>query len=80
MHALARTLLQLLTPANSLGKRSVKARIDREVPLSEIIRQLALSSQLGIKEPPSLFALREKDTGELVTEDNLGRFLERGQP
>lgn len=59
------------------GSRSVKARIDREVPLAEIIRQLAASSQLAVSEPAALFALREKETGELVTEDNLGKFLER---
>ena len=59
------------------GTRSVKARIDLDVPLDEIIRQLAASSQLQIAEPAALFALREKDTGELVTEHNLPQFLER---
>lgn len=61
------------------GERSVKARIDPEVPLAEIIRQLAASSQLGVSEPPALFALRSKDDGELITDENLGRYLDRGQ-
>ncbi|GAA5840995.1 hypothetical protein JCM11251_006778 [Rhodosporidiobolus azoricus] len=60
------------------GSRSVKARIDREVPLAEIIAQLAASSQLQVAEPAALFALREKDTGALVTEENLSRMLEKG--
>ncbi|GAA6032241.1 hypothetical protein JCM8097_007140 [Rhodosporidiobolus ruineniae] len=68
------------TPASVIhyGTRHVKARIDAEVPLQEIIRQLAASTQLQVAEPAALFALREKDTGTLVTEDNLERMLERG--
>ncbi|KAL8276486.1 hypothetical protein RQP46_011087 [Phenoliferia psychrophenolica] len=61
------------------GERSVRARIDREVPLAEIIRQLAASTQLGVSEPPALFALRGKEDGELITDENLGRYLDRGQ-
>ncbi|GAA5950878.1 hypothetical protein JCM21900_000360 [Sporobolomyces salmonicolor] len=60
------------------GARSVKARVDREVPLDEIIRQLAASSQLAVSEPAALFALRVKGSGELVTEENLSRLLEKG--
>lgn len=60
------------------GTRTVKARVDREVPLAEIVRQLAASSQLAVSEPPALFALREKETGELVTDDNLSKMLDRG--
>ncbi|GAA5914628.1 hypothetical protein JCM6882_001221 [Rhodosporidiobolus microsporus] len=60
------------------GTRSVKARIDREVPLHEIIAQLAASSQLAVAEPAALFALREKDSGQLVTEENLTAMLEKG--
>ncbi|GAA5889682.1 hypothetical protein JCM5296_002430 [Sporobolomyces johnsonii] len=60
------------------GARSVKARVDREVPLDEIIRQLAASTQLAVSEPAALFALRVKDSGELVTEENLSRLLEKG--
>ncbi|BGP17809.1 hypothetical protein JCM10213_001690 [Rhodosporidiobolus nylandii] len=60
------------------GDRQVKARIDREVPLEEIIKQLAQSTQLAVNEPAGLFALREKDTGALVTEENLNRMLAKG--
>ncbi|GAA5988208.1 hypothetical protein JCM11641_001613 [Rhodosporidiobolus odoratus] len=60
------------------GPRSVKARIDREVPLEEIIKQLAASAQLAVAEPAALFALREKETGALVTEENLERMLAKG--
>lgn len=81
------------------ANRSVKARIDREVPLDEIvrqslhsislhssflasaprqIRQLAASTQLQVAEPANQFALREKETGDLVSEGNLSRYLERG--
>ncbi|GAA5852412.1 hypothetical protein JCM8547_006773 [Rhodosporidiobolus lusitaniae] len=60
------------------GSRQVKARIDPEVPLDEVIRQLAASSQLQVAEPAALFALREKDTGALVTEENLSRMLAKG--
>ncbi|KAI5474607.1 engulfment and cell motility protein 1 [Pseudohyphozyma bogoriensis] len=64
----------------SYGDRQVKARIDREVPLSEILRQLVASTQLGVSEPAALFALRTVG-GELITEDNLGAFLDvGGQP
>ncbi|KAM0786337.1 hypothetical protein ACM66B_001810 [Microbotryomycetes sp. NB124-2] len=59
------------------GSKSVKARISRDVPISEIVRQLVTSQQLAIKDPPALFALRDKDTGELVTDDNVGHMLDR---
>ncbi|CEQ43109.1 SPOSA6832_05004, partial [Sporobolomyces salmonicolor] len=42
------------------------------------VQQLAASSQLAVSEPAALFALRVKDSGELVTEENLSRLLERG--
>lgn len=59
----------------------MKARVDREVPLDEIIRQLAQSAQLGIQFKAGQdqeYALRS-ESGELVTQDNLFGFLERGQ-
>lgn len=59
----------------------MKARVDREVPLDEIIRQLARSAQLGIQSKAGQdqeYALRS-ESGELVTQDNLFAFLERGQ-
>jgi engulfment/cell motility protein 1 len=66
------------TPSGSSTKRSVKARIDRNVPLDEIIRQLCTSAQLGVQEPPALFALRDVASEELVTFENLGQKLEAG--
>ncbi|GAA5907328.1 uncharacterized protein JCM6883_001171 [Sporobolomyces salmoneus] len=57
------------------GARHVKARIDHQVPLEEIIRQLTASSQLQITEPAALFALRVKETGQLVTSSNLDSLL-----
>ncbi|BGP49709.1 hypothetical protein JCM10450v2_005614 [Rhodotorula kratochvilovae] len=57
------------------GQKSVKARIDPEVPLDEVLRQLCASSQLQVSEPATLFALREKDSGTLVTQDNMRAML-----
>ncbi|GAA6059857.1 hypothetical protein JCM10212_007062 [Sporobolomyces blumeae] len=55
--------------------RHVKCRIDPEVPLDEIIRQLAASSQLAVSEPAHLFALRVQSTNQLVTEANLADVI-----
>jgi len=59
------------------GQRSVKARIDPEVPLDEVLRQLCAAPQLAVTEPPALFALRERDSGTLVTKDNMRALLEQ---
>ncbi|GAA95214.1 uncharacterized protein L969DRAFT_92522 [Mixia osmundae IAM 14324] len=59
--------------------RSVKARIDRNVPVEEIIRQLCASTQLMVKEPSSLFAVRTTTSNELITDDNLISVLESAQ-
>ncbi|KAK4051977.1 hypothetical protein OIO90_004507 [Microbotryomycetes sp. JL221] len=59
------------------GSKSVKARISKDVPINEVIRQLVTSSQLSISEPPALFALRNKDTGDIVTDDNIEQMLEQ---
>ncbi|GAA6049053.1 hypothetical protein JCM3770_003864 [Rhodotorula araucariae] len=56
------------------GDRSVKARIDPGVPLDEVLRQLCASS-LRVSEPATLFALREIDTGTLMTTDNMRAML-----
>ncbi|GAA5839738.1 hypothetical protein JCM5353_000118 [Sporobolomyces roseus] len=56
--------------------RHVKARIDPGVPLPEIIRQLVSSSQLSIgSEPSTLFCLRLKETGQLLTSENFHSLL-----
>jgi hypothetical protein len=65
-------------PNGSTTKRSVKARIDRNVPLAEIVRQLCTSAQLGVQEPPALFALRDVANEELITGENLHLKLDAG--
>ncbi|MBW0504285.1 hypothetical protein O181_044000 [Austropuccinia psidii MF-1] len=59
--------------------RSVKARIDRNVPLNEVIRQLCHSNQLSITEPSEFFALRDNSNNELITSENVFRKIESGQ-
>ncbi|KAH8921059.1 hypothetical protein BT69DRAFT_1335896 [Atractiella rhizophila] len=56
--------------------RTVKARIDKGVPLVEIIRQLCTSPTLAVKDPPSMFCLRDALTNELITPSTLPRKLE----
>jgi hypothetical protein len=58
------------------GDKMVRCRIDRGVPLDEIIRQLCASPQLAVSDDPSLFALREATTNELVTMENITRLTE----
>lgn len=60
------------------GPKSVKARIDSNVPVSEIINQLVSAPQLQVSEPAALFALRDRADEELITDDNLGSRLENG--
>ena len=63
------------------GTRQVKARIDPGVPLSEIVRQLVGSRQLGIvvqqhgQPGEQQFVLREKESGQLVTDDNVEELI-----
>ncbi|CAH7670233.1 ELMO/CED-12 family-domain-containing protein [Phakopsora pachyrhizi] len=58
--------------------KSVKARVDRNVPLEEVIRQLCNSAQLAIQDPFENFALRDASNNELVTQDNIFRKVETG--
>lgn len=51
--------------------RTVKARIDSNVPLDEIIRQLCSSPQLAVQGDPAMFALRDQKSNELVTDENV---------
>ena len=46
------------------------------MPLQEIVSQLVHSSQLGVAEPAALFCLRDADTDELITPENLLRKLD----
>lgn len=62
------------------GEKRVKARIDPEVPLVEVVKQLVQSSQLALGAEnalPGLYALRERETKRIVTEENLGEMLAR---
>lgn len=59
----------------SAQPRSVKARIDRNVPLDEVIRQLCTSAQLAINEPAENFALRDASNNDLITNENVNRSL-----
>lgn len=62
------------------GGKRVKARIDREVPLDEVVKQLVGSNQLAldtnVAANPEAYALRERATGRLVSDRNLGEMLE----
>ncbi|KAH9821939.1 ELMO/CED-12 family-domain-containing protein [Melampsora americana] len=58
--------------------RSVKARIDRNVPLDEVVRQLCTSAQLAINEPAHQFSLRDASNNELITNENVYRKVSNG--
>jgi hypothetical protein len=62
------------------GAKRVKARIDPDVPLVEVVKQLVRSNQLALEAKdaanPEAYALREHTTGELVSDRNLGEMLE----
>ena len=60
------------------GEKVVKVRIDAGVPLKEVIRQLCASSQLSVDGSPAHFALREKTTGVLATEESFPTLLLSG--
>lgn len=52
-------------------KRTVKARIDANVPIDEVIRQLCASPQLSVPGDPSVWALRDTVANDLVNQDNV---------
>ncbi|GAA5991202.1 hypothetical protein JCM10908_006585 [Rhodotorula pacifica] len=62
------------------GEKRVKARIDPEVPLAEVVKQLVRSNQLALDAKdaakPEQYALRERDSGELVSDKNLAEMLQ----
>ena len=78
MVAHQRWALTVCACRHSYEGKTVKTRIDHDVPLHEIIRQLCLSPQLSLREPSSLFALRTNDDGVLVSDDNLASVLSQG--
>lgn len=69
------TPLTAPTVVNYNGK-VVRCRIDRGVPIAEIIKQLCAAPQLAVNESPALFALRDAADNELLTMDNITRKLE----
>ena len=59
--------------------RSIRARIDTDVPITEIVKQLVLSAQLNLQDKnANLFVLRDSASYELVTAGNLQEKLRRG--
>ena len=60
------------------GEKVVKVRIDAGVPLGEVVRQLCASTQLAVEGSPLHFALREKTTGVLATEESFPALLVAG--
>lgn len=42
------------------------------------LRQLVASTQLSVEDQDAEYALREKETSELITDDNYTRHLELG--
>ncbi|WAQ91228.1 hypothetical protein PtA15_14A110 [Puccinia triticina] len=72
------TILITYKHPSSANPRSVKARIDRNVPLDEVIRQLCRSTQLALDEPAEMFCLRDASNNELITPDNVFSKIENG--
>ena len=69
-----------LVPTNSVTTKDgqvVRARIDPQLAVDDVIRQLCLN--LKIQDPPVLYALRD-DADELVTDDNLRRMIKGRVP
>lgn len=58
------------------NSKVVRCRIDRGVPIDEIIKQLCASPQLAVNDPASLFALRDVADNELLTAENMTRKLD----
>ncbi|KAH9444028.1 hypothetical protein MJO28_013654 [Puccinia striiformis f. sp. tritici] len=72
------TILISYKHPNALNPRSVKARIDRNVPLDEVIRQLCRSTQLAPDESAEMLCLRDAANNELVNADNVFSKIEGG--
>ena len=69
-----------LVPTNSVTTKDgkvVRARIDPQLTVDDVIRQLCLNLKIG--DPPMLYALRD-DTDELVTDDNLRKMIKGRVP
>ncbi|KNZ59074.1 hypothetical protein VP01_1804g3 [Puccinia sorghi] len=72
------TILITYKHPGTANPRSVKARIDRNVPLDEVIRQLCRSTQLALDDPAEMFCLRDASNNDLITPDNVFSKIENG--
>ncbi|KAL4250206.1 ELMO/CED-12 family-domain-containing protein [Abortiporus biennis] len=64
-----------LIPTNTVTTKegiTVRTRIEPSLPVDDVVRQLCLN--LKIKDPPTMFALRD-ESDELVTNDNLRKKI-----
>lgn len=65
----------VLVPTNTVTTKdgtTVRVRIELSLAVDDVIRQLCIN--LGIQDPPVLYALRD-DEDELVTDDNLRKKI-----
>ncbi|KAF9218953.1 hypothetical protein BS17DRAFT_718897 [Gyrodon lividus] len=65
-----------LVPTNNVTTKegqTVRARIDPTLTVDDVVRQLCVN--LKVTEPSTHFALRDRDTDELVTNDNLRKKI-----
>ena len=65
-----------LVPTNNVTTKdglTVRARIDPTLTVEDVVRQLCVN--LKVTDPSSHFALRDRDTDELVTNDNLRKKI-----
>jgi engulfment/cell motility protein 1 len=65
-----------LVPTNNVTTKdgvTVRARIDPTLTVEDVVRQLCVN--LKVTQPATHFALRDRDTDELVTNDNLRKKI-----
>ncbi|KDN40446.1 hypothetical protein K437DRAFT_291531 [Tilletiaria anomala UBC 951] len=58
---------------------SIKALIDPSLSVSDVVRQLCANSHLGVQEPAALYALRDEENDELITDENLRKKIEESK-
>lgn len=65
-----------LVPTNNVTTKegvTVRARIDPTLSVEDVVRQLCVN--LKVTDPATHFALRDRDTDELITNDNLRKKI-----
>lgn len=65
-----------LVPTNNVTTKegvTVRTRIDPTLTVDDVVRQLCVN--LKVTEPSSNFALRDKDTDELIVNENLRKKI-----